>query len=716
MKYANVLQHNEEDCGAACLASIAKYYGRNFTINHIRELIGTGQTGTTLLGLKQGAETLGFNARTAKASPEILNHIHSAPLPAIIHWKGHHWVVLYGQKGKKCVVADPAVGVRYLSKRDLAEAWSDWMTLLLEPDPVRFSTQAEDKVGGFGRFLKRTGSYRNVLSQAFILNCVLGLLSLASPFLMQILTDDVLVRGDTKLLTTVAIAVAVMTLVSSILQLVQSNLIANFTQRLELGLVLEFGRQILRLPLSYYEARRSGEITSRLQDVQEINQLVSQVVISLPSQFFIAIISLGFMTIYSWKLTAAAVLFAVIMTLSTVIFLPSLQQKIRNVLVTEAENQGVLVETFKGAITLKTTTAAPQFWEEFQGRFSRLAKLTLSTIQIGIINNSFSTCVSSLGGIALLWFGGMLVTNPAENLSIGQLLAFKAMNDNFLYLISTVVKFVDEFTRVKTATQRLTEVIDATPENQGDRHKASAKISPRADIECSNVNFHYPGRIELLENFSLKMPGGQVIALIGKSGCGKSTLVKLLTGLYTPQSGNIRIGLYNRQDLSLDCLRQQVVLVPQEAHFWSRSIVENFRLGNPQLSFEEIVTACQISEADEFISKLPDKYQTTLGEFGANISDGQRQRLAIARAIANDPPILILDESTAGLDPVSEAQVLDKLLAHRRGKTTILISHRPRVINRADWIVYIEDGKVKLQGSQSELRNIDGKHLDFLVA
>ncbi|MEC4817077.1 MAG: peptidase domain-containing ABC transporter [Scytonema sp. PMC 1069.18] len=715
MKYASVLQHSEEDCGAACLASIAKYYGRNFTINHIRELIGTGQTGTTLLGLKQGAETLGFNARTAKASPEILNRIHEAPLPAIIHWKGHHWVVFYGKKGKKCVIADPGVGIRYLSKRALAEAWSDWVTLLLEPDPVRFFAQPEDKVEGFGKFLQRAWTYRGVLFQALILNCVLGLLSLAFPFLIQILTDDVLVRGDMKLLTTVALVVTVMTLVGSVLELVQSNLIANFAQRLELGLVLEFGRQILRLPLSYYEARRSGEITSRLQDVQEINQLVSQVVVSLPSQVFIALVSFSFMAFYSWKLTALAVFCAIIMTLSTIIFLPSLQQKTRSVLVTDTENQGVLVETFKGAIALKTTNAAPQFWEEFQGRYSRFAKLSLNTIQIGIINTSFSSCVSSLGGVALLWFGGMLVTNPAENLSIGQLLAFKAMNDNFLALISTVVKFVDEFTRVKTATQRLTEVIDATPENQGDRHKASVNIPPHADIICSHLKFHYPGRIELLEDFSLTIPGGQVIALIGNSGCGKSTFVKLLAGLYAPQAGNIRIGLYNIQDISLDCLRQQVVLVPQEAHFWSRSIIENFRLGNPQASFEQIVTACQIAEADEFISKLPDKYQTILGEFGANISGGQRQRLAIARAIINDPPILILDESTAGLDPVSETEILDRLLEHRQGKSTILISHRPRVINHADWIVYLENGKVQCQGSLEELRNTDGKHLNFLI-
>ncbi|MBD2541632.1 ATP-binding cassette domain-containing protein, partial [Coleofasciculus sp. FACHB-SPT36] len=197
--------------------------------------------------------------------------------------------------------------------------------------------------------------------------------------------------------------------------------------------------------------------------------------------------------------------------------------------------------------------------------------------------------------------------------------------------------------------------------------------------------------------------------------CGKSTLAKLIAGLYSPHSGNLRIGMYNLQDLSLDCLRQQVILVPQEPHFWSRSIVENFRLGSPHVAFEHIVRACQIAGADEFISKLPDKYQTVLGEFGANISGGQRQRLAIARAIVNEPPVLILDESTGGLDPVSEAQVLEQLLSHRQGRTTILISHRPRVINRADWIVFLEQGRLKLQGSLEELQAQTGAHLDFLI-
>ena len=715
MKYQFVKQHSEEDCGAACLAAIAKYYGQTFTISHIREAVGTGQFGTTLLGLKRGAEILGFKANPVKTSPEILDKINEAPLPAIIHWQGNHWVILYGKKGKKFLIADPAVGMRYLSKEDIKAAWTDWLLLLVEPDPLRFFAQKQDKEGGFWRFFRRVLIYRGILFQALPLNLVLGLLSLTSPFLLQILTDDVLVRGDIKLLTTVAIAVVVMNIISTSLSFVQSNLIAHFAQRMQLGLVLEFGRQILRLPLTYYETRRSGEVVSRLRDIDQINQLIAQVVVGLPSQFFIAIISLGFMFFYSWKLTLVALVISVVMTTSTFIFQPTLQQKTNELLVTEAETQGVLVETFKGALTLKTTASRRQFWDELQNRFNRLARLTFQTMQIGIINNTFSGFVSGIGGVVLLWFGGYLVINPAENISVGQLLAFNSMNGNFISLISTVINFVDEFTRAKTATRRLTEVIDATPEEEDNSKKPFVEISSNADIICTNLTFHYPGRIDLLEDFSLTIPGGKNIALIGKSGCGKSTLAKLISSLYQLQSGNIQIGIYNLQDLSLECLRQQIVLVPQDAHFWNRSIADNFRLGAPYVNFEQIVQACKISGADEFISKLPETYQTILGEFGANISGGQRQRLAIARAIITDPAILILDESTGGLDPVSEAQVLDQLFQHRQGKTTILITHRPKVINRADWIVLIDQGRLKLVGSLEDLRSKTGDHLDFVI-
>ncbi len=712
MKYQVVLQYSEEDCGAACLATVAKHHGRNFALHRIREAVGTGARGTALLGLSRGAEVLGFNTRCVKASNEFIEQLHNAPLPAIIHWKGNHWVVLYGRKGKKYVVADPGIGIRYLTLSELTHAWANGIMLLLIPDDIRFAEQPEDKVNGFRRFLVRVWPYRFIIAQAIAINFAIGLLSLASPLMMQLLTDDVLVRGDTQLLTTVAIGVIAMNLIKSAIGFVQSHLIGHFGQRLQLGLIFEYGRKLLHLPLEYFEGRRSGEVVSRIADVHTINALVSQIVLGLPSEFFIALVSLGFMLFLSWQLTVASIVAFIIITGVNLLFLPSLRQKTRNQIVLGTENQGFLVETFRGVQVLKTTQATPQAWQEYQTNYGRLANLSWKIMKLEIYSSTITGILSNIISIGVLWLGSYLVIN--NTLSIGQLMAFSGMSGNFLGFLSSAIGLVDEFITAQVVIQRLSEVIDTTPEDENDFKKPIAKIPDSADIICDHLNFHHAGRIDLLQDFSLIIPGGQVIALIGKSGCGKSTLAKLITGLYKLQSGNIRYDLYNQQDISLECLRQQVVLVPQEPHFWSRSIIDNFRFSYPHVSFEEIVRACKITGADEFISKLPDKYQTVLGEFGANLSGGQRQRLAIARSIINHPPILILDESTGALDPVSENEILDKILYYRRGKTTIMISHRPKVIQRADWIVLIEEGRLKISGTKEELRKIRGQHLDFI--
>lgn len=714
MQYSCVLQQSEEDCGAACLASIAKHYGRNFTISRVREMIGTGKQGSTLLGIRRGAENLGFNARAIKASAEVLDQMSEVPLPAILHWKGFHFVVLYGKQGNKYVLADPAAGIYYLSKEELLRGWTNWVILLLEPDLNRFFSQSDDKdkIGGLGRVFKLVGFYRPILIQVLIINLVLGLLGIMMPFLLQILTDDVLVRGDFNLLTRLVIATCLFVLLGSGLALVQSNLVAHFAQRLELGLVLNFIRHLLHLPLSYYESRRSGEVVSRLRDVQDINWLVAQVVVDLPSKFFLAFIALILIFFYSWQLAIATLIIGVCMTLSAIIFQPQLQRLTRQTLVLSAENQAGLVETFKGALTVKTSSATPQIWEEFQSRFSRLANLTLRTTQIGIINDVFANSVATLGGIGLLWFGSTLVIQ--NKLTVGQLIAFNAMSSNLLLFIDTCIQLMNEFIRVKASTQRITEVLDLATETTTDVKKPLATIANDADIICTNINFQYAGRVKLLDDFSLRIPGGQTVALVGQSGCGKSTLSKMIAGLYPLQSGNIRIGKYNLQDLPLDDLRQQVVLVPQNPHFWSLSILENFRLAFPHITFEEIVSACCLTGADDFISQLPDKYQTVLGEFGANLSGGQLQRLAIARAIVTNPPLLILDESTGALDPLSEKQVLEQVLDDRKGKTTIFISHRPRVISQAGWIVLLENGQLKQQGTLEELQALPGDHWYFI--
>ncbi len=718
MRYPAILQHSEEDCGAACLASIAQYHGRRLSMSRLREAVGTGQTGTTLLGLRRGAETIGFKTHAVQASDQLLAQLDHAPLPAVLHWRGCHWVVLYGKQGKRYVIHDPSVGLRRVTLEQLMKGWQDRIMLLLEVEEARFYAQANDRPqGNLAKLLQRSLTHRSLLLKVSLLNAFIGILSLGLPLLVQILTDDVLVRKDQHMLTTVMAGVVVLTLVSQLLDLIQSMLIAHFARRLELGLSLDFVRQLLQLPLSYFDRHRSGEVSSRLFDVQQVNRLVANAIVSLPSQFFIALVSLTLMVFYSAKLTAIALVLLALTILPVKLFWPKVAAANRQALLMDAENQGMLVETFRGALTFKSLGAETQLWDELQSRFSGQANLAYNRSRWAIWNRTLGRSLSTLGNLVLLWLGSSEVL--AGQMTVGQLLAFNSMAYATGGFVSQMLGFMDDLAYTQAAAQRLAEVTEARPEMETDDQRNWVRLSGDGDIVCADLNFFHVGRRELLRDLSLRIPGGKVTALVGPSGCGKSSLVKLLAGLYPPTSGQIRFGPYGQKDLTLPCLRQQVVLVPQDAHLWQRTIVENFRMGAPHVSFEEMVWACQITGADEFIQRLPDTYQTVVGEFGTNLSGGQRQRLAIARALLCDPPILILDESTSALDPTSEAEILTRVFQLRQGKTTILISHRPSVIQRADWIILLDPSLATngpIEGRPEELKNRPGPHSSFLAA
>ena len=703
-EFACIRQFSEEDCGAACIATICEQHGRQFSLGKVREAVGTMANGTTLLGLKRGAEQLGLIARAAKADATLLESIEELPLPVICHWDGNHWVVLHGRdQDHQLIVADPAVGLRKLSEIDFVRHWQNGILLLVEPDPARFQ-QAEHEetrpgLWVFGQFIT---PFKGLLLQALMLNIVIGSLALGMPVLMQILTDDVLVRGDTHMLTALSAGIMVLTALRYGLGWVQGQMVGHFGQKLQLQMILHYGQRLFQLPINYFEGHRSGEVVSRISDIQRINELLTAVVTGLPSQLCIAAISLLWMLSYSVPLAIAAVACYAAVVVCNLCFLPLLQKKTKQLLVGAAENQGYLVEVFRAATVLKTTEATPQAWQEYQRNFGRLARLSWAGTQLRLSESTTTGLLGGIGSIALLWYGSSFVIN--SDLSIGQLLAFNGMGANVLAFLTGLSAISQEAITASVVLRRLSEVMEREPEDQNKESKHYAGISSEAPILCKNITWHYPGRRALLDDFTLEIPGGVTTALIGQSGCGKSSISKLIAGFYPPERGTIHYGSFSSQDLTLECIRRQVVLVPQESHFFNRSIYENFVFSHPGISFAEVVEACRLALADEFIHELPDGYGTVLGEFGANLSGGQRQRLALARALINDPPVLILDESTSALDPVLEQRLMNQLLNHRQGKTTIMVSHRPSVILRADWIVYIDQGKVKQQDQPSALK------------
>ncbi len=696
-----VRQLDEEDCGAACLATVALTHGARLSLAIIRDAIGTTADGTTLLGLRRGAESLGFHAQAARAPEDVLDHLQEIPLPVICHWRGHHWVVLHGLQGNHAIIADPALGLRELERADFLAGWHDRILLVLEPDPARLSDHQPSHELGLKVFRRFLLPFRPLLGQVILLNAVIGILGLAMPLLMQVLTDDVLMRGDRAILAGLSIGLMLLFVFRSLLNLLQGHLVSYFGNKLQLQMILHYGHRLLGLPITYFENHRSGEVVSRIGDIRHLNGLLSAVVLGLPSQLCVAIVSLVLMWVYSPWLTFVALLCYVLVLFCNLLFLPSQTRIARELLAKSADNQGLLVELFRGIGILKSSDAVSQAWQEYQRNYGSLARFSWRALRLDLHQETSTALLGSLAGVVLLWCGSGFVIS--QQLSIGQLLAFSGMGANVFAFLTAISSLTQEVLRADVVVKRLADVMERPAEAESHSGVHQVSLPPDTEIRCDSLGFHHPGRRLLLDQLTVQIPGGVATALVGESGCGKSTLTKLIAGIYTPQSGSIHYGPYSRSDLSLESLRTQVVLVPQDTTLFNRSIFDNFSFVHPGVSLEEVVAVCRLTLADDFIRELPDGYQTVVGEFATNLSGGQRQRLAIARALIGNPPILILDESTSALDPVLEQRLMDRLLPYRKGRTTIFISHRPSMILRADWMIFLEDGHVREQNCPDQL-------------
>ncbi|MEB3199737.1 MAG: peptidase domain-containing ABC transporter [Synechococcaceae cyanobacterium] len=700
-RYAFVEQHNEEDCGAACVAMVARHYGKTPPFAMIRSLVGTGQQGTTLLGLKRGACELGFHCQALQTDVDatFFDDIGAISLPAILHWQGNHWVVLYAVEKRRVVIADPASGVQRLPREAFLEAWGDGILLSLQPDYDRLLLQPDDrsKQHFLSRLQRMVAPHWPLLLRVLAINAVIGLIGLSIPLLMQILTDDILVRRDVDLLGVLGIGMVAIYLFRSLIDFLQGQIASFFCERLELDLVLDYGSKLLRMPMPFFNSHRSGEVLSRITDLRSVNSMFNAMLLGLPSALFVALISLVVMLIYSAGLTLISIIAFLIITAIQLSFWPASRAIAMKSVIKNADNQGYLVELFRGAQVLKSTNAGFQAWEEYQRNFGELARLSWRSTKLKLVSEATVETLSALLHIGILIYGSTIVLRG--ELSIGQLLAFSGLSMNVLLFFTKASDFAVQVIADASIFSRLTEVLDSPGEEVQAASRHWVDLDGGTGIACNRLSFAHPGRRQLLNQVNLSIPGGRNTALIGGSGSGKSTLAQLLAGMITPSAGSIRYGSVYLNDLALTCLREQVCLVTQDSHFFNRTILENFLFTHPQVSYPAIVQACEVAMADAFISDLPAGYQTMLGEFGTNLSGGQRQRLAIARALVNNPPILILDESTSALDPVLEAQLLEQLLRHRQGMTTVLISHRSSVISRCDWIIHLEQGVVRFEGS-----------------
>lgn len=695
-RFRHIWQVDEADCGAACLAMVCRHHGRQPSLSRVRKAVWTSLDGTSLRGITQGAEGLGLHSRGVKASRRNLDEM---PLPAIAHWDGNHWVVVYDVGPRHVRLADPATGLRRLSRQDFDAKWTGY-TALFEPGEA--FEQLPESPRAREWLLPLFRPYRRTFLTAVLLALAVSGMQMVLPVFIQVVVDRVLPSRDFSLLRVILLSMAALLVVATAGSLAQRYLLSRAAVRVD-GTTLDFlTGKLLALPLRYFYARRTGDIQRRLMGMRLVREFAVQngvIAITSITQLLVAVV---LMVVYSPQLAlvflATAPLYVVVMRVA--------MRRLRPVFDSLEEAFGKYasrqVDAIKGIETVKALGAEPalrrQLVEEFSGLSRRLFRADFTSM---VFEGAVQLITFASLGV-FLWIGSLEVL--AGRLSVGELVAFNALVVLANGPIVVLLFLWDQLQLNSVLVNRLSDVFEEEPE-QGADHSALVPVrSLEGRVRLDNLGFQYggPESPRILEGISFDVAPGTTVAIVGRSGSGKTTLVKCLAGLLEPTDGQIRYDGVDLRTLDYRELRQRIGFVLQENYLFSDTIAANIAFG-AEPDPERVEWAARVANAHEFIARLPFGYQTKVGESGLLISGGQRQRIAIARALYRRPPILILDEATSSLDTESERAVKDNLDRLLEGRTTFVIAHRLSTVRDADLILVLERGRLVERGSHDEL-------------
>ena len=718
MKYYCVKQHDITDCGAACLATIAKQNGYRLPISRIREIAGTDKQGTNAFGMIKAAEQLGFSAKAVKGDKDAF--FSEFPLPCIAHVivKGNlmHYVVIHKITKKQIIIADPGCGIVKLTPEEFfgetaqpgkppEYQWTGILIFLVKSDSFEKGNETK---GLFQRFFHLLLPQKKLILHIFLASLVYTVLGIAGAFYYKALMDDILPDGFLQTLTTLSVGVILLNIFKVILDAVRSHLLLYLSQKLDIALLLGYYRHILELPMNFFGSRKIGEIVSRFNDASNVRDAISGATLTIMIDTLMAVGGAVVLYMQNGKMFGIAVIMVVLYALIVAAFRKGYDKWNRNQMEDNAQLTSYLVESLNGMQTVKAFNAERKANYETESRFVKLLKSVFRLSFIGNMQNALKVFVELVGGIVILWVGGVDVIHGT--LTMGQLITFQSLLVYFLDPVKNLINLQPQMQTAVVAADRLGEILDLEAEKGEDEQRKLHPQSIAGDIELKNIDFRYGTRKLVLEDVSLTIRKGEKVAFVGESGSGKTTLAKLLLHLYQAEKGEILTNGNNIEYIQIETLRERIAYIPQETFLFSGSIYENLTLGIDFPVMEDVVDAAKKAQAHEFINEMPLRYETRLEENGANLSGGQRQRLAIARAMLKKPDILILDEATSNLDAVTERALDDTIGEFSKDMTTIFIAHRLSTIKNCDQIYVMDKGKIIESGTHEELKKLGGKY------
>ncbi|MEH2014124.1 peptidase domain-containing ABC transporter [Nostoc sp.] len=710
LKYPFFSGKGELNTAFACFQMIAKHLEMPFRREVVRRILTEQvkrQGSISFQVTAYLAELIGLKAQLIELPIASVTRI---PTPALIRYDDS-FAVLYAADANTMVVGVPSQGIVRCKPAQLVEQ--------LDVDPTNFPPQVrvlllsatkETPQERFSLrwFLPYLSRYRRVLIEVFVASFFVQLAALANPLVVQLIIDKVITQNSIGTLHILGVLLLVVGLFEAVLTTLRTYLFVDTTNRIDMGLGSEIIDHLLRLPLRYFERRPVGELSTRINELENIRQFLTGTALTVGLDALFSVVYIGVMLIYSWQLTLVGLSTIPVFIIVILIASPSISRQLRAKAERNAETQSYLVEVMSGIQTVKAQNIELRSRFSWQERYARFVAAGFKTVVTSTLANSTSNFLNKLSSLLVLWVGAYLVLQ--QQLTLGELIAFRIISGYVTSPILRLAQLWQSFQETALSLERLSDIVDTPQEGETDRYNIPLPTIKGA-VKYENVSFRFgtSGPLQL-SNVNLEFAPGKFVGIVGQSGSGKSTMMKLLLRLYETESGRILIDGYDIAKVELYSLRRQIGVVPQETLLFDGSVQENIALTNPDATTEEIIEAAQVACAHEFVMGLPNGYNTRVGERGSALSGGQRQRIAIARSVLQRPKLLVLDEATSALDYPTERQICLNLAKAFKGDTVFFITHRLNTVSNADMIVVMDNSRVIEQGSHHELMATKGHY------
>lgn len=709
------------DCGPTCLRMIAKHYGKNYSLQSLREKSFVTREGVSLLGISDAAETIGMRSLSIRTTTEKL--IEEVPLPCIAYWNQQHFVVVYHTHKDRIYVADPAHGLIKYSDKEFQKNWAsvkndsrdEGILLLLEPTPKFYETVDErtSNKTGLKFFFSYLRSYKRFFLQLFLGMLLGSILGLIFPFLTQALVDFGINNQNLGFIYLILIAQVMLFLGRTSVEFIRSWILLHVTTRINISIISDFLIKLMKLPMAFFDTKVIGDILQRIGDHRRIETFLTST--SLSTLFSLVNLLVYSIVLISYNLTIFAifVIGSFIYALWIILFLNKRRELDYKQFNEYSANQSSLIQLITGMQEIKLNNCEKQKRWEWEHIQARLFKVSIRGLALSQYQQAGSFFFNELKNIIITFIVAKAVIEG--HMTLGMMMAVQYIIGQLNAPISQLIGLIQSAQDAKISLERLGEIHDQDDEEKTDENRITIFPHDRS-IHLHGVDFQYEGPHSpyVLKNLTMAIPQNRVTAIVGVSGSGKTTLIKLLLKFYAPSVGQIKIGDVNLAHFSNRVWREKCGVVMQDGFIFSDTIAKNIAPGVERIDRGKLLRAVQIANIQEYIESLPLAYNTKMGMNGHGLSQGQRQRILIARAVYKDPEYLFFDEATSSLDANNERDIMEKLHTFFEGRTVVIVAHRLSTVRNADQIVVLDEGQIVEQGNHAQLTARRGNYFNLV--